>query len=193
MKASTLLLAATLLTVGLGQAQTIKKTVMNDTTALATMGFSRANHVGIVTSNLDASIRFYEALTGKKAAPQDKIGGKRMAGVLGLDKALIRYATIHLDNLNIDLLQYEAPEPSKAQYANNQIGAMHLCFEVDNIDDAVARLCKAGIRLQGDPITFMEEDGLKAGFGTAVAYFDDPDGTHLEIIAPQGPFKRTGN
>jgi hypothetical protein len=47
-----------------------------------------------------------------------------------------------------------------------------------------------GVEPEGEPITFQEEDGLKSGLGTAVAYFQDPDGTNLEIIAPQGPFKR---
>ncbi|WP_394801176.1 VOC family protein [Pedobacter montanisoli] len=70
------------------------------------------------------------------------------------------------------------------------MSAMHLCFEVDNIDAAMARLKAIGIEPEGEPIVFQEEDGLKSGFGTAVAYFQDPDGTNLEIIAPQGPFKR---
>ena len=153
-------------------------------------GFSRANHVGIVVANLDKSIAFYEALTGLKVTNVDQIGGDRMAQVLGLKKTLIRYANLHLENINMDLLEYEQPEPVKAHYENNQISAMHLCFEVDNIQDAVKRLKDAGIKLSGEPIIFEAADGLKSGFGTAVAYFDDPDGTHLEIIEPQGPFKR---
>ncbi len=153
-------------------------------------GFSRVNHVGIVVADLDKAIVFYEALTGQKISNQDEIGGDRMAQVLGLDRTLIRYANLHLDNMNIDLLAYKQPEPTRAHYENNQISAMHLCFEVDDIHEAVQRLKDAGIKLSGEPIIFEEADGLKSGFGTAVAYFDDPDGTHLEIIAPQGPFKR---
>ena len=34
---------------------------------------------------------------------------------------------------------------------------------------------------------------LKAGFGTGVVYFKDPDGTNLELIAPKGPFQRERN
>lgn len=166
------------------------KTKIMENTSLKSKGFSRANHVGIVVANLDKSIAFYEALTGLKVTNVDQIGGDRMAQVLGLKKTLIRYANLHLENINMDLLEYEQPEPVKAHYENNQISAMHLCFEVDNIQDAVKRLKDAGIKLSGDPIIFEVADGLKSGFGTAVAYFDDPDGTHLEIIEPQGPFKR---
>lgn len=154
------------------------------------IGLSRANHVGIVVSDLDKAIRFYEALTGTKIANQDVVGGSRMAAVQGLDKVLIQYANVHLDNLNIDLLQYDEPTPEKAKYATNDIGAMHLCFEVDDMDAVFNRMKKAGIEFQGEPMTFEAGDKLKNGIGTQVAYFDDPDGTHLEIIAPRGPFER---
>jgi len=155
-----------------------------------TIGLNRANHVGIVTSNLDDSVKFYEALTGTKIVNKDVIGGPRMAAVQGLDKVLIRYANVHLQNLNIDLLEYEQPAPKKSAYATNDIGAMHLCFEVDDLDAVYKRMREAGLAFQGEPIVFEAGDQLKTGIGTAVAYFDDPDGTHLEIIAPVGPFKR---
>ncbi|WP_343038430.1 VOC family protein [Microvirga arsenatis] len=96
--------------------------------------------MGILVSDLDASIRFYEALTGTKIANKDASGGPRMASVQGLDKVLIRYANVHPDNINIDLLQYEETAPKKASYAGNEIGAMHLCFEVDDLDAEPIRL-----------------------------------------------------
>ncbi|MFB6454118.1 VOC family protein [Chitinophaga sp. Hz27] len=153
-------------------------------------GFSRANHVGITVSNLEKSIVFYEALTGLKVSNIDEIGGPRMAKTQGLEDTRIKYANLHLDNLNIDILEYVLPAPERTSYHNNQISAMHLCFEVDDIDAAMERLKQIGVKPEGEPIVFQEEDGLRSGFGTAVAYFTDPDGTNLEIIAPKGPFKR---
>ncbi|MBZ4191843.1 VOC family protein [Niabella beijingensis] len=155
-----------------------------------TTGLSRANHVGITVKDLEKSITFYEALTGLKVSNRDEIGGARMARVQGLDDTLIRYANLHLDNLNIDILEYAIPESETASYRNNQISAMHLCFEVDDINTALERLKEIGVEPEGAPMVFEKEDGLKSGFGTAVVYFRDPDGTNLELIAPQGPFKR---
>ncbi|MBS0950207.1 VOC family protein [Weissella minor] len=153
-------------------------------------GFSLVNHVGITVSDLDKSIAFYEALAGKKIANRDAIGGKRMAQVQGLDDTKINYANLHLGNVNIDILEYEAPQSTQAQYSNEQISALHLCFEVEDLDAAIACLNELGIEPEGEPIYFEEQDGLKAGFGTGVVYFKDPDGTNLELIAPKGPFAR---
>ena len=155
-----------------------------------TKGFTRANHVGITVKNLENSIVFYEALTGTKVSNIDEIGGERMAKTQGLTDTKIKFANLRLDNINLDILEYVIPESEQASYSNNQISAMHLCFEVDNIDDAMKRLKEIGVEPDGEPIIFEEADGLKAGYGTAVAYFQDPDGTNLEIIAPQGPFQR---
>ena len=148
------------------------------------------NHVGITVSNLEESIKFYEALTGTKISNIDQIGGKRMAQTQGLDETLIKYANLHLKNINIDLLEYIEPKSSKASYPNDQISAMHLCFEVEDLEAAIKRLAEIGVVPEGDPIYFSEEDGLKSGFGTGVAYFTDPDGTNLELIEPKGPFQR---
>ena len=156
-------------------------------------GFSVVNHVGITVSNLEKSIEFYETLTGKKISNKDEIGGKRMAQTQGLDDTLIRYANLHLDNINIDILEYVEPKSTKANYSNEQISAMHLCFEVDDIETAVARMKEIGIEPKGEPIYFKKSDELKAGFGTGVVYFKDPDGTNLELIAPKGPFQRKRN
>lgn len=108
-------------------------------------GFSVVNHVGITVSNLEKSIEFYETLTGKKISNKDEIGGKRMAQTQGLDDTLIRYANLHLDNINIDILEYVEPKSTKANYSNEQISAMHLCFEVDDIEAAIARMKEIGL------------------------------------------------
>ena len=113
-----------------------------------------------------------------------------MAQTQGLDDTRIKYANLHLNNLNIDILEYVVPKSDKASYSNDQISAMHLCFEVEDIDAAVERLKAIGVEPDGEPIIFQEEDGLKSGFNTGVAYFRDPDGTNLELIAPKGPFRR---
>ena len=75
---------------------------------------------------------------------------------------------------------------------HNYLKNIQLQVELDDIEVAVARIKEIGIEPEGELIYFEESDGLKAGFGTGVVYFKDPDGTNLELIAPKGPFKREG-
>lgn len=66
---------------------------------------------------------------------------------------------------------------------------MHLCFRVDDFDSVHQRMMAAGYEFLGDDYTFIEgEVTPKAALGTRVAYFNDPDGTNLEIIEPKGRF-----
>ena len=76
---------------------------------------------GITVSNLDESVKFYEALTGTKIANRDEIGGKRMAQTQGLDDTLIKYANVHLENINIDLLEYVKPKSEKLLIPTNKL------------------------------------------------------------------------
>jgi catechol 2,3-dioxygenase-like lactoylglutathione lyase family enzyme len=152
--------------------------------------FTRGNHIGISVSNLDSSIAFYKALTGTDPENVDQIGGREFGQLQGVEDTLIKFATFQLENLNIDLLEYVYPAPDHVNYKNNQISAMHFCFEVEDMDEAVQRLAEIGVKPDSDPITFRPEDKLKSGFGTKVVYFKDPDGAHLELISPKGPFKR---
>lgn len=157
---------------------------------MSNTGFSMVNHIGITVSDLDKSVEFYEALSGNKVSNRDSIGGKRMAQVQGLKEVDIKYANLRLGNINMDILQYFEPTATKANYSNEQISAMHMCFEVEDLEAAMGRLKELGIEPEGEPIYFNEDDGLKSGFGTGVVYFKDPDGTNLELIEPKGPFTR---
>ncbi|WP_121432502.1 VOC family protein [Actinomadura pelletieri] len=66
---------------------------------------------------------------------------------------------------------------------------MHLCFKVDDLDGVYQRMKEAGYDFLGDDYTLAEgEVTPDAALGTRVAYFNDPDGTSLEIIQPKGGF-----
>lgn len=74
----------------------------------ATIGLARANHVGIVVSDLDAAIRFYQALTGTTIANKDVIGGPRMAGASTRSSSAMRMSNSTI-LISIFSLQYDEP------------------------------------------------------------------------------------
>ncbi|MEU8329303.1 VOC family protein [Micromonospora sp. NPDC048839] len=156
------------------------------------IGLTSAAHVGIAVSDLDRSVAFYQALLGAEPVVRDEsMHGAGFAQAQGLPTTKLRYATFNLDNLGIDLIQFQEPVGDAAQVAANRPGSMHLCFHVDDVRSVFDRMSAAGIEFLGQPYTFADgEVNPPAAVGTEVAYFNDPDGTNLEIIAPKGGFSR---
>ncbi|MER5498628.1 hypothetical protein ABT096_15720 [Streptomyces sp. NPDC002561] len=81
------------------------------------MNLTRAARVRISVSDLDASVAFYEALTGREPVASGATHGVPFGGVQGLSTADLRCAAINLDNgLGIDLIGFRNPsgEPTGA-------------------------------------------------------------------------------
>ncbi|MDG4781907.1 VOC family protein [Micromonospora sp. WMMD961] len=156
------------------------------------IGLKSAAHVGIAVSDLDRSVAFYQALLGAEPVVRDEtMHGAGFAQSQGLPTTRLRYATFNLDNLGIDLIQFQDPVGEVAQVAANRPGSMHLCFHVDDVRSVFDRMRAAGFEFLGEPYTFAAgEVNPPEALGTEVAYFNDPDGTNLELIAPKGGFAR---
>ncbi|MGN9794963.1 VOC family protein [Streptomyces sp. OZ13] len=155
----------------------------------APMDLTQAAHVGISVSDLEASIAFYRALTGREPVAEGTMSSLPFGRTQGLPVAKLRYATINLDGLGIDLIEFRDPVGERTNGAANRPGSMHLCFKVDDFDAVYRRMQEAGYEFLGDAYTFIEgEVTPEAALGTKVAYFNDPDGTNLEIIEPRGGF-----
>jgi catechol 2,3-dioxygenase-like lactoylglutathione lyase family enzyme len=165
-----------------------------------TFGLVTLNHFGISVRDLDRSIAFYRALTGQQPAMSGTWSSTGLGSASGIGgnsrsrRATIRWATFHINNVNIDLLQVkkeEEPDLSLARHSLGELGAMHACFEVEDLEPVFKRMQDAGINFHGPFHRISrDEDGAEEGVGTIVASFDGPDGERLELIAPQGPFVR---
>ena len=164
-----------------------------------TFGLVTLNHFGISVRDLDRSIAFYRALTGQEPAATgtwSSTGLDSAAGIGGSRsrRAAIRWVTFRINNVNIDILQVnkeEEPDLSLARHSLGELGAMHACFEVEDLESVFKRMQDAGIKFHGPFHRIShDEDGAEEGIGTVVASFDGPDGERLELIAPQGPFVR---
>ncbi|REE94770.1 VOC family protein [Thermomonospora umbrina] len=155
----------------------------------------KANHVGIAVRDLDRTIHFYGALTGQDPFVTEPMQGveamygPKVADRVGEGGVRLRYATLRLSNLNIDMIQFDDPEMGTAKALPTDAGAMHLCFEVSDLQAVYDRMTAAGIEFDAPPFTFTEEHA-RHGAGTQVAYFSDPDGVNLELIKPAGSFDR---
>lgn len=152
------------------------------------IGVTLVNHVGIACGDLDRTVAFYRTITGREPNASGDADSEGLGGAMGYDHVVLRWATMRLDNINLDLLEFEVPEPDAGSMPIGANGALHLCFECTDVDAVRSRLEAEGFVFDGpthdgEP----DEDGTP---GLRLAYFTGPDGEHLELIRPTGSFLR---
>lgn len=142
-------------------------------------------HVGIVVSNLEVSIKFYQALGFELeiVAPES---GDVISSLVGLPQVKLITAKLNLGKhdgslwseggFRLELIEYIEPKPSKVIIEkNNVVGKVHLCFTVQSLDEANRILGALGHHQKGNIVT--TESGARR-----CQYLVDPDGYVLEII-----------
>jgi lactoylglutathione lyase len=132
-----------------------------------TVTLARAGHIGINVTDLDRSVDFYAAALGLAVVGRSDDAGRRYA-FLGHDGALV---------LTLWEQATGAFDPGAA-------GLHHLSFQADDIDHVRAaeqRLRAMGAPFVHDGVVPHQEGGASGGI-----FFLDPDGTRLEVFAPEG-------
>jgi catechol 2,3-dioxygenase-like lactoylglutathione lyase family enzyme len=135
-------------------------------------------HVGVTVKNLEKSLQFYETVLGISAAFSGEGGGEELAQAVSVPEAELKFAFLTVGDSTLELLQYTNPTGENYRQRNCDVGAIHIAFEVDDIDAACAALNERGITFTSAPIHIPE--GPLAG--CAFAYFFDPDGLPLELF-----------
>jgi len=95
-------------------------------------------HVGIVVDDLDKAKSLFEKLLNRKAGDvQSPPDGSMKAVMINCD-----------DGSGIELIQPVDPQVSHAQFLKERgMGIHHICFQVDNADEALEAAAKSGFKL----------------------------------------------
>ncbi len=101
----------------------------------------RLNHVAIAVPDLDAAVAIY----------RDRLGAS-VSAPLDLPEHGVTTVFIELPNTKIELLAVLGEASPIAAFLKRQPegGVHHLCFEVDDIEAAAAKLTGEGARVLGD-------------------------------------------
>jgi methylmalonyl-CoA/ethylmalonyl-CoA epimerase len=128
----------------------------------------RLNHVAIVVPDLASAAAKYRDLLGAD------VGEPLVLAEHGVTVVFVR-----LPNSMVELMTPLGPDSPVAGFlAKNPTGGMHhVCFEVNDIDDAAATLVKAGARVLGDGKLRIGAHGLPVLF----LHPKDFDGTLIEL------------
>ena len=96
---------------------------------------TRIAHIGIAVRGLDAILPFYSDILGLPEVPLDDADGARIAGVAAGDSL-------------VELLEAQVADSPIAKFVEKKgPGIHHLCFNVDDLDDTLARARAAGVIL----------------------------------------------
>ena len=140
------------------------------------------HHTCITVSDLDRSIEFYRDLLGLELVmtEESERSGDDRSQALGVARAKVRLAILRAGDAQVELIEYVTAAGRPYDRHNNDVGTMHIAFQVDDIDAAYQRLLGHGVRFTAPPTT-IPAGPMK---GWRWTYFFDPDGVPLEIIQP---------
>ncbi len=96
-------------------------------------------HVGIIVDDLDEAKSLFEKLLNTKAGDvQSPPNGSMKAVMINFD-----------DGSGIELIQPIDPNTSHAKYLKEKgMGIHHVCFKVNNADEALETVSKSGFKLR---------------------------------------------
>lgn len=155
----------------------------------ALTGFRAVDHVGLTVPDLDQAVRFFVDVLGAEEffrhGPYGPSGEQsRRQFDRHPDSVVEGIAMVRLGPMNIELLEYSAPDQRTASPGTSDAGGHHVAFYVDDLDDSVARLRSAGVEVLGDP---MPLPGPESGPDGRFIFFRTPWGLFLELVSyPSG-------
>lgn len=124
-------------------------------------------HVGLNVTDLERSVRFYQTVFGFAVGTASAEAGRQFA-FLQQGETLV-----------LTLWQQ-----SHDRFAPDRPGLHHLSFQVDGVEhvrEVERRLRALGATIHHDGIVPHAE-----GWESGGVFFEDPDGTRLEVFAPSG-------
>jgi catechol 2,3-dioxygenase-like lactoylglutathione lyase family enzyme len=112
------------------------------------MTLARTHHVGISVSDRDASLAFWTSFLGVEPRWTTVLDRAYLGRNVGYPGLSIHAAFVDLPGgLVLEILDYDVDKPAAvAADATAAPGHMHLCIEVDDIDDAWRRAVEHGAR-----------------------------------------------
>ena len=133
------------------------------------------NHTGFVVRDLDKAVAFYRDVVGLNHKGSFESEGGPISQLLGYDNVRLKGAQIDTGEGHVlELLQYVHPVGAdRDSEERSTLGASHLAFIVDDIDQTYQKLIDNGAKKLNPPVQLNER--------IRSCYLQDPDGNWLEF------------
>lgn len=138
---------------------------------------SGMHHVGVPVRSIERSLDWYRDVFELEPSFVAHADGPELSQTVQLDGASLRFAFLELGNCILELLEYESPVGADFSLRNCDVGAIHVCFEVENIEAVYEQLRSKGVEFSIRPTPVL--GGVLDG--DWCCYLRDPDGIQLEL------------
>ncbi|MEX1026615.1 MAG: VOC family protein [Candidatus Paceibacterota bacterium] len=144
--------------------------------------------LGCVVSDVDAAVKFYTQAIGFKELDGFDVPGDfaTRAGLTDRQPLSIRVLVLGKNETatKLKLMQVPGSESKSSDNAtiHSQLGFSYLTIYITDMDAAVARLEKAGVKIVGEGPVELPAD---LGAGIYLAVVRDPDGNLIELVGPK--------
>jgi methylmalonyl-CoA epimerase len=133
--------------------------------------FTAVDHVGVAVDDLEAALALYRDALGMPLVHRETVAEQ------GVEAALLDVGESH-----IELLSPLGPDTAVGKFlARKGPGLHHVAYRVDSVDDALAALSKAGMRL----IDEQPRTGIRNS-RVAFVHPSSTGGVLTEIVQPAG-------
>ena len=144
------------------------------------MALKHMHHHGFTVSDLSRSIKYYRDVLGMELIRESERSNlPSYDHMLGFKDVKLRVGLLKDSGGNLlELFQYVNPPSTPRELKNNFVGASHVAFEVEDIDETYERLKQNGHGAIAPPVDVIR-DGKKVARGI---YALDPDGISVEMF-----------
>ena len=143
------------------------------------------HHTGVVVANLEQMVRFYTEQLGMQVRLELDSIAPPTGNHTGIPRARRKLVFLGFpgEDHQVELVHYLDPPATNGYLDKHQLGAMHLCFNVDDLEASYQTLQAQGVRFVTEPKWSPTPEGLSIG----VVYAQDPEGNWIELIQwPEG-------
>jgi catechol 2,3-dioxygenase-like lactoylglutathione lyase family enzyme len=137
------------------------------------------HHIGITVRDMKRSFEWYAKMFDLKPGPVNHGQGKELSDAVQVEGTELSFSMIEIGATRIEFLEYHNPRGKDFTLRNGDVGATHICLQIDDMDSAYETLLSRGAVFNAPPVTLTDGDLA----GSRWAYLRDPDGIQLEIWA----------
>ena len=128
------------------------------------MKIKKIDHIGIAVKSSDTTLKFYEDILGIKSVGSETVEEQKVTTTF-----------LPLGDSELELLESTSPEGAVANFIEKRgEGVQHICFRVENIEEALRELKEKGVKL-------IDETPRRGAGGAKIAFLH-PKSTYGVLI-----------